>query len=147
MATNNSGTLLNSQEFDPWGKVRLGAVSQTSLNYTGQRLDGSGLLYYHARYYDPNLGRFVSADTLVPGAASGKGGAAATLGYDSRVELRPLTVDDAPRHKAGEDAAQIRWFEFPGAAPIENVVAAIQSWEELGMRIRAKELRIAPTRK
>jgi RHS repeat-associated protein len=36
------------------------------LNYTGQQLDGTGLLYYHARYYDANLGRFISADRLVP---------------------------------------------------------------------------------
>jgi RHS repeat-associated protein len=94
VATNASGAKLSSQEYDPWGKVRAGSsIGQTALNYTGQRLDTTGLLYYHARYYDPNLGRFVSADTLVPGAASGKGGAAATLGYDSWVELRPLTVD------------------------------------------------------
>jgi RHS repeat-associated protein len=46
------------------------AIGQTSLNYTGQRLDGTGLLYYHARYYDPVLARFVSADSVVPGAGA-----------------------------------------------------------------------------
>jgi RimJ/RimL family protein N-acetyltransferase len=45
------------------------------------------------------------------------------------IELRPLTVDDAEAHKAGEDAAQIAAFEFPGPAPIENVVAAIGAWQ------------------
>ena len=59
-----------TQAFDPWGKVRRGGISQTSLNYTGQRLDGTGLLYYHARYYDPVLGRFISADRVVPGAGA-----------------------------------------------------------------------------
>src|SRR3954447_7446055 len=49
---------------------------------------------------------------------------------DGVVILRPLTVDDASRHKAGEDEAQVHWFEFPGAAPMENVVAAIRSWED-----------------
>ena len=49
-------------------------------------------LYYHARYYDPSLGRFISADSIVPGAASGKGGAG-TVDYDDQVALRPLTVD------------------------------------------------------
>ncbi len=74
--TSGSGTLgalVSRQEFDPWGAVRSGGVSQTSLNYTGQRLDGTGLLHYHARYYDPGLARWVSPDTLVPGDHRGGG--------------------------------------------------------------------------
>ncbi len=58
--------MVSQQEYDPWGKVRTGGIGQTTLNYTGQRLDGTGLLYYHARYYDPGLARFVSADPTVP---------------------------------------------------------------------------------
>ena len=34
--------------------------------FTGQRLDGTGLYYYGGRYYDPTIGRFISADTIVP---------------------------------------------------------------------------------
>jgi hypothetical protein len=44
LAVNGSGALLSQQAFDPWGKVRSGGISQTSLNDTGQRLDGTGLL-------------------------------------------------------------------------------------------------------
>jgi len=33
--------------------------------------DTIGLLYYHARYYSPTLAQFVSADSVVPGSASG----------------------------------------------------------------------------
>ncbi|MFC1953472.1 RHS repeat-associated core domain-containing protein [Chloroflexota bacterium] len=34
--------------------------------FTGQRLDGTGLYYYNARYYDPSIGRFISADIIIP---------------------------------------------------------------------------------
>ena len=56
------------QEFGPWGNVRSGNTPSTTLNYTGQWLEGTGLLFYNARYYDPAIGRFISADTIVPSA-------------------------------------------------------------------------------
>ena len=34
--------------------------------FTGQRLDSTGLYYYGARYYDPAIGRFISPDTTIP---------------------------------------------------------------------------------
>jgi hypothetical protein len=43
--------------------------------------------------YDPLLARFASADSVVPGSASGAGGGAATLGVDDSAQLAPLTVD------------------------------------------------------
>jgi RHS repeat-associated protein len=61
-----TGASTRSQTFLPWGAPRSGSVSATKRNYTGQYRDDTGLLYYHARYYDPVLGRFISPDTLVP---------------------------------------------------------------------------------
>jgi RHS repeat-associated protein len=53
--------------YDAWGNVRSGGSMPTDIGYTGQRLDNStGLMYYRARYYAQGLGRFISADTLVP---------------------------------------------------------------------------------
>ncbi|MFC2027117.1 RHS repeat-associated core domain-containing protein [Chloroflexota bacterium] len=34
--------------------------------FTGQRLDQTGLYFYNARYYDATIGRFISADSIVP---------------------------------------------------------------------------------
>jgi len=50
-------------------------------------------MHYGARYYSPLTGRFLSADTIVPGTADGSGGGAATIGYDKNTRLTPLTVD------------------------------------------------------
>ena len=43
---------------------------ETDRTYTGQKADGTGLLYYNARYYDPALGTFLSPDTVVPDAGA-----------------------------------------------------------------------------
>jgi hypothetical protein len=71
--------------------------------------------------YDPNLGRFVSADSIVPGSASGAGGGAATLGMDRSSQLAPLTVDfHEPNFVAtlnGEHAFRAGngfWFQLDG---------------------------------
>ena len=43
---------------------------QTGRTYTGQKADGTGLLYMNARYYDPALGVFLSPDTVVADAGT-----------------------------------------------------------------------------
>jgi RHS repeat-associated protein len=64
-----SGGFVSSQHYKPWGEVRH-AVGElpTDYGFTGQRseMDGIGLYYYNARWYDPVIGRFVQADPIVP---------------------------------------------------------------------------------
>jgi RHS repeat-associated protein len=106
VTTNQAGTVVSRQYFGPWGKLRAGGIGQTSLNYTGQRLDITGLLYYHARMYDPALGRFISADSVVPGNASG--------GMEG-IALKPLTVDfHEPGFVGGlnQENRQPFWFQM-----------------------------------
>lgn len=66
MVTNAVGNLASRTTYHPWGSITSGGA--TTRSYTGQLRDSTGLLYYNARYYDLALGRFISADTLVPGA-------------------------------------------------------------------------------
>lgn len=51
----------------PFGGDRTppGTTSLTSMHFTGQRLDPTGLHYYNARYYAAGIGRFISPDPLL----------------------------------------------------------------------------------
>ena len=40
-------------------------ITITDFGYTGQK-SLMGLMDYHARFYDPGLARFISADSIVP---------------------------------------------------------------------------------
>ncbi len=67
--SDTNGAQIKALWYDPWGKEAASSGSVTvKYKFTGQEFDGSttGLYYYRARYYDPALGRFLSADTLVP---------------------------------------------------------------------------------
>ncbi len=75
-----------SQRFYPFGHERLatstgvlagsvlergGVELPTDVGFTGQvRDDSTGLLFYNARYYDPVVGRFTQADTIIPNPAN-----------------------------------------------------------------------------
>ena len=65
--TDEDGEIVSQNRHFPYGEDRLPAVSghlsATERNYTSQIKDNeTQLYYYNARYYDPALGTFVSAD-------------------------------------------------------------------------------------
>jgi RHS repeat-associated protein len=74
LVTDDSGNVVSQARYTPYGELRWPAVSQmpTDFGYTGQRADSFGLMDYNARFYSPHLGRFVSADLIVPNPASAK---------------------------------------------------------------------------
>jgi RHS repeat-associated protein len=52
-------------KYFPYGGLRNSTGSiPTDKRFTGQRLDSTGLYYYNARYYDPEIGRFISPDYI-----------------------------------------------------------------------------------
>jgi RHS repeat-associated protein len=69
VVSDSGGSLVSSIKYFPFGSTRSGSVT-TDKQFTGQRLDGTGLYYYGARYYDAEIGRFISADTIVPDPAN-----------------------------------------------------------------------------
>jgi len=65
--TDSLGTQVGSTvKYLPFGESRATIDIPTDKLFTGQRLDSTGLYFYNARYYDPTIGRFISADTIVP---------------------------------------------------------------------------------
>ena len=67
----NQGDLIQRYEYAPFGQETyvLNPNLEFDPSYTGQTYDAeSGLYYYNARYYNPELGRFIQADTIVPDA-------------------------------------------------------------------------------
>ena len=68
ITADSSGTRVAELRYYAYGGTRYTyGTTPTAYKFTDQRLDEStGLMYYGARYYDPALGRFVQADTIVP---------------------------------------------------------------------------------
>jgi RHS repeat-associated protein len=64
--TDSAGSKIgDTVRYLPFGNCLQSPDLPTDKLFTGQRLDATGLYYYNARYYDPTIGRFISADTFV----------------------------------------------------------------------------------
>jgi RHS repeat-associated protein len=85
IVTNGVGTVVSEMRYreaspqrsegdKAWGEVRYtSGTTPTKYTYTGQYTYTAdfGLMYYNARWYDPALGRFAQADTIIPQATQG----------------------------------------------------------------------------
>jgi RHS repeat-associated protein len=85
-----------------WGSVRADDDADdllTDYTYTGQRSEAAlGLMYYVARWYDVEIGHFVQADTIVPGA-----GNPAAYNRFSYLYYNPINHIDPSGHWACDD--------------------------------------------
>jgi RHS repeat-associated protein len=68
VTTSITGTVLARQSYTPYGSVRSGGGLPTDIGFTGQRAESGlgSLMFFNARFYSPLVGRFVSADSIVP---------------------------------------------------------------------------------
>ncbi len=63
--TTENGQLATTYHYDPFGNTTVvGEPSDNPFQYTGRENDGTGLYYYRARYYSPELQRFISEDPV-----------------------------------------------------------------------------------
>ncbi len=90
-----SGASVSAQTYYAFGNIRsTTGTTPTDFGFTGQRRDASSnLMYYGARYYDSVLGRFISADTIVPQAGNPQ-----TLNRYSYTLNNPVRYNDPDGH-------------------------------------------------
>ncbi len=93
ITTDSNGANLAEIRYYPWGTERYSSgTTQSGYRFTGQRLESLlGLYFYNARWYDPAVGRFIQADTIVPGGVQG-------LDRYAYVENNPIKFTDRTGH-------------------------------------------------
>ncbi len=137
--TDNSGTTIEYAAYTPYGQLTVtdaqGSVLQapSSSNryyYTGRYLDGGSLWYFRARYFDDQMGRFISRDPIgyVDGTSLYAGYFAERLRVDPTgqwVWLVPVVAEQVLQRavqKAVEDVQEAMSSKV-GQLVSENIVA------------------------
>jgi RHS repeat-associated protein len=106
--TDAQGNIIQEMSFDLWGKRRDGTdwtklgllelsgfnADTTTRGYTGhEMLDEVGLIHMNGRVYDPRLGRFIQADSIIDGVSNTQG-----YGRYTYVKNNPLNATDPTGH-------------------------------------------------
>ena len=118
MVADASGAMVSELRYSAFGEIRYqSGLTPTDFLYTGQRQEAEiGLYYYVARWYDPAIGRFIQADSIVPNPLS-------AFGYDrfSYAFNNPFKFTDP----SGHDPEDLVDFVIDGQDWKENEMATI----------------------
>ena len=119
--SRNTGALTDSEDYNAFGSVRASSGASSALGYTGEQSDAStGLEYLRARYLDPAVGRFISADTVSPNAPG-------TQGYNpyAYVANNPMTWTDPSGQAPSEYAIQLTAQVIASQGQLERDIHSI----------------------
>jgi RHS repeat-associated protein len=62
--TGQTGASQTTYNYEAFGKTTITGTSTNPFQYTGRESDGTGLYYYRARYYSPQMQRFLTEDPI-----------------------------------------------------------------------------------
>ena len=114
--TTAGSVVEGSRAYYPYGAQRSASGTlRTDRTFTGQKEDGTGLLYYNARYYDPALGTFISPDSLVPDAGM-------VVDYNRFLYVRgnPLKYSDPTGYDPFDQNREQEFFEVHNREPMDK---------------------------
>ncbi|MDQ3004855.1 MAG: RHS repeat-associated core domain-containing protein [Chloroflexota bacterium] len=129
LVTDSTGVKINEQRYKAWGETRYTFGNEkTKYQYTGQfsYTADFGLYFYNARWYDPSLGRFAQADTIIPQSQ----GVQAWDRY-AYVNNNPIKYVDPNGHEIKPPACpicNITWLNYSNISGIANSVADGATW-------------------
>lgn len=104
-----------------WDDPAYNANLDVSNRYTGQILDkDTGLYYYGARYYAPELGRFIQPDPVIPDAVTANSQALNRYAYCYN---NPLVFNDP----SGNDPEEVQ-IDQVYSGTFSNPVSITQAW-------------------
>ena len=111
--TDKKGNFFEMIEYLPYGETlydEAATVDKTEFRFTGHlKDDETGFYYCHARYYDPKIGRFISADDRFDDLYS-----AAGLNIFSYCHNNPIMYNDPDGHAKVKDEQTQRVIQSRG---------------------------------
>ncbi len=123
--TSTTGRVEVKRQYDAWGKYRNGTApgaGEAKLGFTGHQFDPeTGLIYARARYYDPEIGRFISRDTY-----EGEIEDAPSLHRFAYANGNPLAYTDPDGNSAAEAADEWEKKQRKAAWTGEQVMGQAQ---------------------
>jgi RHS repeat-associated protein len=137
--TNASGTVIERTVYEPYGAV-INRPLTNGPGYTGHVADAvTGLNYMQQRYYDPQLGRFLSVDPVTPESSTGAN--FNRYWYANSNPYRYIDPDGRYGQGAGWKGKDREWRRFDGAqqreaARLERAAAKITRALETGKGLK-----------
>lgn len=134
--TSTTGRVESKRQYDAWGRYRNGTApgaGEAKLGFTGHQFDPeTGLIYARARYYDPEIGRFISRDSF-----EGRLEEAPSLHRFAYAWMNPtrgtdpsghFTIFQPPNQEIIKQEMDIRWQQYQAADTPEAKASALEKY-------------------